>query len=166
MAIGVPSFLNLPMRGPITIAPASAEKPPTAWTTDEPAKSSTPWPRPHRGAELRQPAAAPDPHAVDRVDDSGHEDAHRDERRELPALGHGAGDDRRGGVHEDELEQEEREDADVVGAVAERAEQEALVAEEAPAGSRSERMVRAARRRRAWPSDPKPPNWIAKPTTQ
>ena len=46
MAIGVPSFLNLPMRGPITIAPASAEKPPTMWTTDEPAKSSAPWPRP------------------------------------------------------------------------------------------------------------------------
>ena len=68
------------------------------------------------GAELREPAAAPDPHAVDRVDERGHEDAVEDERGELPALGHGAGDDGGGGVHEHELEQEERDDADVVRA--------------------------------------------------
>ena len=69
MATGVPSFLNLPMRGPSTIAPASAEKPPTACTTEEPAKSSDAVAEAEVGAELREPAAAPDPHAVDRVDD-------------------------------------------------------------------------------------------------
>ena len=37
-----PSLVYLPMRGPITIAPASAATPPTMWTTDEPAKST--WP--------------------------------------------------------------------------------------------------------------------------
>jgi hypothetical protein len=39
-ARGVPSFANLPMRGPSTRAPASAAMPPTAWTTPEPAKST------------------------------------------------------------------------------------------------------------------------------
>ncbi len=37
-----PSLLYLPMRGPSTIAPASAVTPPTMCTTDEPAKST--WP--------------------------------------------------------------------------------------------------------------------------
>ncbi len=46
MATGVPSFLNLPMRGPSTMAPASAAKPPTACTTDDPAKSTAPLPMP------------------------------------------------------------------------------------------------------------------------
>ncbi len=92
-------------------------------------------------AELREPAAAPDPHAVDRVDDNGHEHAHRDERGELPALSHGAGDDRRGRVHEHELEEEEREDADVERSVSERAEEEALVGEDAPARGRREYLV-------------------------
>src|ERR1039457_4074730 len=46
IALGVPSFLNFPIRGPSTIAPASAETPPTIWTTDDPAKSTTPWPSP------------------------------------------------------------------------------------------------------------------------
>ena len=61
--------------------------------------------------------------------------------RELPALGHGARDDRGGGVHEDELEQEEGEDAHVVGSVSKTAEEEALVSEEPPAGGGRERMV-------------------------
>ncbi len=52
-----------------------------------------------------------------------------DERRELPALGHGAGRDRRGGVHEDHLEQEQREDADVVGVAAQ---EEALACRTGP----------------------------------
>src|SRR5262245_39011516 len=41
-----PSLLYLPMRGPSTIAPARAVTPPTMCTTDEPAKSTWPWPRP------------------------------------------------------------------------------------------------------------------------
>ena len=39
-ARGVPSLANLPMRGPSTMAPASAATPPTVWTTPEPAKST------------------------------------------------------------------------------------------------------------------------------
>ena len=35
-----PSLLNLPMRGPSTIAPARAATPPTVCTTPEPAKST------------------------------------------------------------------------------------------------------------------------------
>ncbi len=50
------------------------------------------------------------------------------ERRVLPALGHRAGRNGDGGVHEDHLEQEEREDADVIGAAAQ---EEALEAEQA-----------------------------------
>jgi hypothetical protein len=39
-ARGVPSLAYLPMRGPRTIAPASAAAPPTMCTTPEPAKST------------------------------------------------------------------------------------------------------------------------------
>ena len=46
IAFGEPSLLNLPRRGPRTIAPATAATPPVMCTTEEPAKSSTPWPRP------------------------------------------------------------------------------------------------------------------------
>ncbi len=42
----VPSFLNFPILGPMTSAPASASIPPIECTTAEPAKSTTPWPRP------------------------------------------------------------------------------------------------------------------------
>src|ERR1051325_10363866 len=41
-----PSLLNLPMRGPITIAPARAMAPPIICTTPEPAKSTAPFPKP------------------------------------------------------------------------------------------------------------------------
>src|SRR6267142_1571391 len=41
-----PSLLYLPMRGPRTMAPASAVTPPTMCTTEEPAKSTWPWPSP------------------------------------------------------------------------------------------------------------------------
>ena len=40
MAFTEPSLLNLPMRGPTTLAPTSAAVPPTMWTTPEPAKST------------------------------------------------------------------------------------------------------------------------------
>src|SRR5438128_4061275 len=46
IGLGVPSGLNLPMRGPTTMAPARALNPPTMWTTEEPAKSTWPWPSP------------------------------------------------------------------------------------------------------------------------
>src|SRR2546425_7521106 len=41
-----PSRLNLPIRGPIIIATASAVSPPTEWTTPDPAKSQYPLPKP------------------------------------------------------------------------------------------------------------------------
>ncbi len=41
---GLP-LMYLPMRGPMTIAPARAMMPPIACTTPEPAKSTAPWPR-------------------------------------------------------------------------------------------------------------------------
>ena len=40
IVFGEPSALNLPMRGPSTMAPASAAAPPMACTTPEPAKST------------------------------------------------------------------------------------------------------------------------------
>jgi len=40
MAPMVPSRRNFPARGPSTMAPASAVKPPVMCTTDEPAKST------------------------------------------------------------------------------------------------------------------------------
>ena len=40
IAFGVPSRLNLPMRGPMMMAMASAVIPPTECTTPEPAKSA------------------------------------------------------------------------------------------------------------------------------
>ncbi len=46
IATGLPFLSNLPSRGPSTIAPARAATPPTMCTTDEPAKSTWPWPRP------------------------------------------------------------------------------------------------------------------------
>ena len=39
-ARGLPSLSNFPMRGPRTMAPASAAAPPMACTTPEPAKST------------------------------------------------------------------------------------------------------------------------------
>src|SRR5262245_40564557 len=46
IGLGVPSLLYLPMRAPSTIAPARAVTPPTMCTTEEPAKSTCPWPSP------------------------------------------------------------------------------------------------------------------------
>src|SRR4051794_37851082 len=54
-----PSLLNLPMRGPSTMAPARAATPPTACTTPEPAKST--YPTPHL-AESPSLASQPPPH--------------------------------------------------------------------------------------------------------
>ena len=79
------------------------------------------------GAEVRQPAAAPDPATVDGVDEGAEQDREEAEADELPALGEGTRGDGRRGVHEHHLEQEEDEDGGVVGVARE---EEALVAEE------------------------------------
>ena len=54
----------------------------------------------------RQPAAAPDPVAGDRVDECHEQEREHDEREVLDPLRHGAGDDRRRRAGEDELEEE------------------------------------------------------------
>ena len=59
MALAVPFLLNLPMRGPITIAPINAVAPPTMCTTPEPAKSTAPLPQPMVRPRL---ASQPPPH--------------------------------------------------------------------------------------------------------
>src|SRR5258706_15853355 len=46
MVLAEPSLLNLPMRGPSTIAPAKPTQPPIICTTPEPAKSTAPLPQP------------------------------------------------------------------------------------------------------------------------
>ena len=66
-------------------------------------------------AELRRPSTAPCPIAIERVNDCSEEEGRDREGEELPALGCGARDDRRGGVHEDHLEQEHHHHANIVG---------------------------------------------------
>ena len=46
MGLIVPSELYLPMRGPRILEVTMAITPPVMWTTEEPAKSTWPWPRP------------------------------------------------------------------------------------------------------------------------
>src|SRR5439155_11699517 len=46
IVFALPSLLNLPIRGPNTIAIASPTAPPVIWTTPEPAKSTEPLPSP------------------------------------------------------------------------------------------------------------------------
>src|SRR5436309_5495590 len=46
IAFAVPSRLYLPRRGPRRIAVTNAITPPVMWTTDDPAKSTWPWPNP------------------------------------------------------------------------------------------------------------------------
>ena len=78
--------------------------PPIVCTTVEPAKS-------RNGVSMRglQPAArTPDPVAEDRVDEAADADAVEQVALEAGAADHGARGDRRAGVGEGELEQEER----------------------------------------------------------
>jgi hypothetical protein len=56
-------------------------------------------------AHFREPATAPGPGTLDRVDDRGQQDDEQHERPQLDALGHRAGNDRGGGCHEDHLEE-------------------------------------------------------------
>src|SRR5918992_4325941 len=98
------------MRGPSTIAPASAATPPIPCTTPLPAKSTTPCPRSSELAELAQPAPAPDPVSVQRVEERSAEETPENEGLELPALGHRPRGDRGGGVHEcDHVEGEDHD---------------------------------------------------------
>ena len=101
---------------------------------------------PEVGAELREPAAAPDPVRKERIGEHRDEEAVDEERRPLPALGHRAGGDRAGGVHEHHLEQEQREHAHVVHV---RAQEEALGAEEAERMAEERDHELAVERRRA-----------------
>ena len=55
VARGFPSAPYLPMRGPITMAPASAAQPPTACTTVEPAKSKKPLSASHPPPQIQWP---------------------------------------------------------------------------------------------------------------
>ena len=112
---GLPSAPYLPIRGPSTSAPARPAKPPMAWTTPEPAKSTYPCPRCALVPSFGEPAAAPRPCAEQRVVDGAAEQAPADEGVPLPPLGHRAGRDRRRGVHEGDHVEEERHHADVVG---------------------------------------------------
>ena len=117
MACGLPSRY-LPIRGPMTIAPARPMTPPIAWTTPEPAKSTAPWPKLPVRARLGQPAAAPDPVGEQAVG-QGHPEPVEAEVLPAPAFGHGPGGDRGRGVHEDHHEEEQGHDADVIHAVQE-----------------------------------------------
>src|SRR5205823_1911730 len=81
-------------------------------------------------AELREPAAAPDPAAEDRVDERADTEAEKAEALPAPALGARAGDDRRRRVHEDHHEEEPDDDR---GVTAVAGEEEPGRAEDAPA---------------------------------
>ena len=61
-------------------------------------------------AGRRQPAAAPDPVAGDRIDERDQQKREDDEREVLDPFGHRAGHDRRGRSGKDELEEELREE--------------------------------------------------------
>ncbi len=63
-------------------------------------------------AGRREPAAAPDPVAGDRIDERDEEEREHDEREVLDALGHRAGHDRGGRAGEHELEEELRVERD------------------------------------------------------
>ena len=111
-----PSRLNLrPRRGPSTIAPASAMKPPMVWTTVDPAKSWKLVPSEgrklpvaaHRGQEA---VRTPGPVADDRIDEAGNRHAVEQVADEAGAADHGAGSDRRAGIGERELEDPERQE--------------------------------------------------------
>ena len=109
MARGLPSLPYLPMRGPTTIAPAKAAQPPTECTTVEPAKSMKPHVRqPGAGvAVVADQQVAPGPVPEDGIDDQRDEDAIDQVGGKLGAFGHGAGDDRRRGGREHDLEHPE-----------------------------------------------------------
>ena len=115
IALGVPSFLYLPIRGSQNYSPGQGRN--AAHHVHHPGAGKI-----HRamaqtevGAQLGEPAAAPDPVAIDGVDEHGNEEAVDAEGQELPALRHGPGGDGGRGVHKDHLEEEQGKDGDVIG---------------------------------------------------
>src|SRR2546426_11358699 len=81
-------------------------------------------------ADLGEPAAAPQPVAVDRVEYTAQHELREDERLEVDALRDGADDDVAGGLHEDDFEEEERQRANVIRMA--RLEEEAVEAQQTP----------------------------------
>src|SRR5579862_1478110 len=70
--------------------------------------------------ELREPSAAPDPVAVQRVKERRHENSVDEECFEFPSLSHRAGWNRGGGVHEDQREQKHTEAGGIAADVEQR----------------------------------------------
>src|SRR5438445_10673858 len=66
------------------------------------------------GAELREPAASPDPVSKDRIHDGANKAAVDHERRELPTLGSPAGGDRGRRVHEHQPKKKQRESRRII----------------------------------------------------
>ena len=114
MALGVPSFLILTDPGSQHDGPGQGRH--AAHHVDHPGtgKIHHAVAQAEIGAQLRQPAAAPDPVAIDGVDDHRNEKAINDKSRELPAFRHGAGGDGGGGVHKHHLKEKQGEDADII----------------------------------------------------
>ena len=136
-----PSRLNLrPRRGPRTMAPARAMKPPMVWTTVEPAKSWKLVPSArqevagaaHGGQEA---VRTPGPVADDRIDEARDGDAVEQIADEAGAADHGAGGDGGAGVGEGELEDPDGQEGDAGGLIGRRRalQEEPVVADEAVA---------------------------------
>src|SRR5438132_413134 len=66
------------------------------------------------GAELREPAASPDPVSKDRIHKGTNKTAVDHERRELPTLGSPAGRDRGRRVHKHHLKKKQREGGRII----------------------------------------------------
>ena len=111
MALAVPSLLNLPMRGPSTMAPASAGHAADGVHDAGAGEVDVADAEVHGVPGLGEPAAAPGPRREQRVVDGAAEEAPPDEGVPLPPLGHGAGRDRGDGVHEGHHVEEEAEHA-------------------------------------------------------
>ena len=84
---------------------------------------------PHVGAQLREPAAAPGPVAIQRIGKCAHQHRGNRKREKLPPFRGSAGHDGQGRIHEHHLEQEDDHDADVIGVPGE---EHAALAEDAP----------------------------------
>src|SRR5262249_56391071 len=86
------------------------------------------WTEPKVDAELRKPAAAQNPVTKDWIHNGSNATAIKHECREFPTLSCSSGGNRRGGIHEDHLEEKQGKRRSVV---TNPLQQEALVAEQA-----------------------------------
>ena len=110
----LPVGVVLAVPGPDQPAEDSAITPPCMWTTEEPAKSTWPWPMPQL-----TPICESQPSPQTQLPNTGYmivpmQHAVDHEGGELPSLRGAAGRDRRRRVHEDHLEEEERERGGVI----------------------------------------------------